>query len=256
MNGFKRMLPGLLAFAGAVCLWQAVSWSGLVNSGLFPPPAQVLGALAETAYSGELLADAISSFSRVFWGFLAGGLAGVGLGLLTGSLEPVWLTLGQLLHFLRNIPPIALVPLALVWFGIGETSKVFLIAWSVLFPVWMNTHIGVTEVQKEFLWLAKLFGANRLQTFVEVVLPASAVFIVAGLRIGVGMAFIALVAAELAGSSSGFGFLISNSHLLFRVDKMVVGILLLGFFGLLADRLFLFIADKLDFGGSHAERQD
>ncbi len=255
MNGFKRMLPGLLAFAGAIFLWQAVSWSGLVNNGLFPPPTQVFGALLEAAYSGELQADAVSSFSRVFWGFLAGGLVGVGLGLLTGSLEPVRLALAPLLHFLRNIPPIALVPLALVWFGIGEASKIFLIAWSVLFPVWINTHIGVTEVQKEFLWLARLFGADRLQTFVEVTLPASAVFIVAGLRIGVGMAFIALIAAELAGSSSGFGFLISNSHLLFRVDKMVAGILLLGFFGLLADWLFLFIADKLNFGVSH-ERQD
>src|SRR3989338_7041019 len=183
MNGFKRILPGILAFAGAVFLWQTVSLSGLVNNSLFPPPAQVFGALLETAYSGELQADTVSSFSRVFWGFLVGGLVGVGLGLLTGSLEPVWLTLGQLMHFLRNIPPIALVPLAIVWLGIGETSKIFLIAWSVLFPVWMNTHVGVTEVQKEFLWLARLFGASRLQTFVEVTLPASAVFIVAGLRI-------------------------------------------------------------------------
>src|SRR3989338_680130 len=244
MNNFFRIACLLATVVAILFVWTAVTEFGMVNESLFPGPPKVLAAFVEMSKTGELVGDSAASLSRVLLGFFIGGVFGIALGLLTGRIEPLNLTVGQLLHFLRNIPPIAFVPLAIIWFGIGEFSKIFLVVWSVTFPVWINTHVGVTQIQKEYLWIAEMFGASKLQAFKEVVLPASTNYIITGLRIGIGMAFIALVAAELTAAASGMGFRISNSHLLFRTDKMLVGILLLGFFGMLAVKLFAFLATK------------
>lgn len=241
---FLYLFYSALTFLFAISIWEFIVTAGFINANLFPAPSSVFSAFVEMYNSGELLNNSIVSLYRVLIGFILGGSVGIFLGILTGKIQSINFSFGQLMHFLRNIPPIALVPLAIVWFGIGEESKVFLIMWSVVFPVWINTHAGIVEVQKEYLWLAKIFELNKFQTLKEIIIPAASTFIITGLRIGIGLAFIALIAAELAASNSGIGFLISNSHLLFRIDKMLAGILLLGVFGLLADKLFVFFANK------------
>lgn len=227
---------GIVLFLAA---WEAspriVPW---LNPILFPPPTETLHALQELLDSGELVNGIAISLRRALFGFVIGSLLGVLVGLLTGQIAAIQYLTDPLLHGFRSIPAIALVPLSLLWFGIGEASKVALIAWGAFYPVWLNTYTGVRNVPEALHRSAASLGARPYQAMFLVVLPASLPFILAGLRQAVGIALIVLVAAELAGASSGVGYLIATSHQLFRVDIMFVGIATLGFLGFVVDRLF------------------
>jgi len=209
-----------------------------LNPILFPPPTETLHALQELIDSGELVNGIAISLRRALIGFVIGSLLGILVGLLSGQIAAIQYLTDPLLHGFRAIPAIALVPLSLLWFGIGEASKVALIAWGAFYPVWLNTYTGVRNVPDALHRSAASLGALPHQAMFLVVLPASLPFILVGLRQAVGIALIVLVAAELAGSSSGVGYLIATSHQLFRVDIMFVGIATLGFLGFMVDRLF------------------
>lgn len=240
----KDIILTISGFIVFLILWEIISRSGFFNQNLFPPPSIVFNSFIESIISGELAKDLKASTIRVTIGFLVGSMLGTTLGFLTGRVNFFRLTIGQIAHFLKNIPAIAFVPLSIVWFGINEASKIFLIAWSTIFPVWINAHHGVIQVDKYYIWTIKSLGANRLQVLKEVIFPNAMPYILSGLRIGIAMSFIALVASELAGAFSGIGYRISVSHLIFRVDKMILGIVTLGFLGLFADKIYLFIVKK------------
>lgn len=246
MNSKKKinLIATVLTIPLFLLLWELISRSGLYNSNLFPPPSIVFKALIFMIKSGELIKDISASLSRVFIGFFMGSILGVGLGVLTGRIKILQNTLGQLVHLIRSIPIIALVPLAIVWFGIGEISKYLLIAYGVFLIVWVNTHIGVLNVKNIFIWAAKSLGAKNKHILKEIILPASFSHIVVGLRTGIAVAFIVLVAAEIAGAAAGLGFRVSVSHLIFRVDKMIVALITLGVLGALCDRLLVLIINK------------
>jgi ABC-type nitrate/sulfonate/bicarbonate transport system permease component len=144
-----------------------------------------------------------------------------------------------LLNFLRSTPAVALIPLAIVWFGIGELEKIFVVIWGVTFPVWLNTHTGVLEVEKEYVWAAQSLGATGWRIYREVYMPRALPFIIAGARMGIATAFFALAAAEMAGAFGGVAFRIFHSHQMFRTDKMMVAILTIGLLGIVFDRLFV-----------------
>ncbi len=235
----------ILAFIVFLMLWEIISKSGLFNINLFPPPTKVWSTFLESFLEGEFIKDVLISLIRAITGFTIGSTIGICLGTLTGRITIFRLTIGQIAHFLRNIPSIAFVPLVIVWFGIGELSKILLVMWGVIFPVWINTHQGMISVHKYHLWAIKSLGANKLQTLKEVILPSSIPFIISGMRIGIAIAFITLVAAEMAGAFSGIGYRILTSHLLFRVDKMILGIVTLGVMGLIADRFYVITIKKL-----------
>lgn len=209
-----------------------------VNLQMFPPPSGVVGTLWDLVSSGELAGHAWSSLKRAILGFVLGSTIGVLVGLLTGRLELMRDLSDPVLHSLRSIPSIAFVPLAIVWFGLGEAPKVALITWGTFFPVWVNTFIGVRDVPNIYVRSAASLGASPTDTMLQVVLPAALPFVIAGLRQATAVAFVILVAAELVGASSGLGYLISFSHLVFRVDMMFVGLMALGALGFLADALF------------------
>ncbi|MBN2067655.1 MAG: ABC transporter permease [Candidatus Diapherotrites archaeon] len=205
----------------------------------------VLEAFVEMLESGELFADLSASASRLFVGFLLGTSLGIVVAIFTAKVEIFNDSVGQLLHFSRFIPPLALVPLAVLWLGIGEQSKVGLIMWAAFFPVWLNTIAGVRNIERKHLLAAKNLGAGNLRMLKEVVLPSSAPFIVSGSRIGLGFGFSVLIAAEMAGAFSGLGFRIALLHDVFRIDKMIADIIVLGLLGLAADRLLVFSSKKL-----------
>ena len=209
-----------------------------VNIQMFPPPSGIVGTLWELVSNGELAQHAWSSLKRAAMGFVIGSTAGILAGLITGRLESARDLTDPVLHSLRSIPSIAFVPLAIVWFGLGETPKVALITWGTFFPVWVNTFIGVRDVPIIYVRSAASLGAGTRGIMFQVVLPAALPFIIAGLRQATAVAFVVLVAAELVGASSGLGYLISFSHLVFRVDMMFVGLMALGALGFLADSLF------------------
>ena len=216
-------------------IWEGLSRSGLVNATLFPPPTTVLRALVEMAKSGELVRDILASLWRAILGFLIGSSAGIALGLLTGRLEKYDAYLSPILQIFRPLPPVAIIPLIIIWLGIGEVSKVFSIAFAVFFPVWINSDLGARSVPHSFLWSSRTLGCHYPSLIWRVILPSALPFIVAGLRVGISLAFVMVYVSELSGASAGVGYQISVSYLAYRVDRMIAALAVLGFLGLASD---------------------
>jgi NitT/TauT family transport system permease protein len=157
----------------------------------------------------------------------------------------VSIALEPFLNLLRPIPAIALVPVAIVWFGIGEGSKYFVISYTVFLAVWLNTHAGASDVASTYIRAARSLGASKFREFFEVIIPASAPHIVVGLRLGAALAFLSLVAAELSGASSGIGFRLQDARQFMRTDRMFVGLIELGILGALLDAVFVFFSRRI-----------
>lgn len=216
-------------------IWEAVGRSGIVHISLFPPPSHVVRALTDMAKSGELARDAMASGKRAFLGILLGSITGVCVGMVTGRVKSVDYCISPIINLFRPLPPVALIPLVLVWFGIGEISKVVSISFAVFFPVWINTHLGSREIPKTFFWSAKTFRMNSMEVLRRIVFPGSLPFVIAGVRNGIAIAFVMVFVSELAGASSGIGYQIQVSHLAYRVDRMMAALVVLGGAGAATD---------------------
>ena len=227
---------GLAAVGVAVAAW---SWAATRTLPLFlPSPADVWTGTVQIAQEGLLQADVLSSYERVLIGWALGGLVGIPLGLLAGRARLVSAAVAPFVNFFRFVPPIALISLAIIWFGIGEYSKIMLIFYASMFLVFLNTTAGSTSVNVEKLRAAESMGASRVRTFLFVILPATLPSIAVGLRVAMSNSFSAVVAAELVAAQTGIGFLIFSSRLLGRTDLVFVGILFLGAMGFVADVAF------------------
>ena len=242
-----------LSVAVLLAFWETAYRLGFDRSPFVPPPSTICRAFVEMVKTGELLSDVSVSLYRALGGFAVGSFLGAAVGILSGRLPIVDRTLGGLIRAFRSIPSIALVPLAIVWFGLGESGKIALVAWGVFFPVWINSHIGATRVATPVIWAARSLGASRFRLLFEIILPSALPFIVAGMRTGMAIAFVVLVAAEMAGAFGGLGYRIYVSHLVFRVDKMMVGIFVLGLLGAFTDLLFAAIIARLPWSGGDGD---
>ncbi|MET4129763.1 ABC transporter permease [Roseovarius sp. MBR-6] len=241
----KKYAQLVISLSGVVAVWWMVSGFGLVNPTLFPAPPQVLAAAVELYRDGVLISDLKISLTRAAIGFAIGSTLGVLIGLLTARVFVFSLALEPFLTLLRPIPAIALVPIAIVWFGIGEGSKYFVISYTVFLAVWLNTHAGAAGVAETYIRASRSLGANRFREFFEVVVPAAAPHIVVGLRLGAALAFLSLVAAELSGASSGIGFRLQDARQFIQTDRMFVGLIELGILGALLDSVFVIISRRL-----------
>jgi ABC-type nitrate/sulfonate/bicarbonate transport system permease component len=237
----SKFAAGLATVVIVLSLWEFVSSQGIYNPYLFPPPSQIVKSFYEMLIAGQWSEDLLASMGRYLCGFIIGNILGVFLGLLTGRNIGLRNALTPLLNFLRSTPSIALIPLAIVWFGIGEGEKIFIIGWGVTFPVWLNTHSGVAEIEKEYIWAARSLGSTGWDLFRSVYLFRSLPFIIAGSRTAIANGFFALAAAEMAGAFSGTAFRIFYSHQMFQTGKMMVSILTIGFLSLILDRLFVWL---------------
>lgn len=235
----------LISFGFILSLWSLVGLSGAVPEAIFPAPWSVWFATLEMWGNGTLQSDLGVSLGRAGIGFFIGATLGVTLGLLTGRVALVRTLLNPFLNLLRPIPAIALVPVAIVWFGIGEGSKYFVVSYTVFLTVWFNTHHGMQYVPETYLRAARSLGATRLREFLTVVLPAAAPHIFAGIRLGVALAFLSLVAAELSGASSGLGFRLQEARQYVRTDRMFSLLIILGILGATADLIVHWIGKKL-----------
>lgn len=245
LRNYARGLVNLVPFIIVVSLWELVARSGIYNAKLFPAPTTIVRAFREMIVAGDFVQDVLMSVGRALVGFGAGALLGVSVGVLTGR-SRIWrFMLHPILQSLRSIPSIGLLPIAILFFGLDETSKYFLVFWGVFFPVWVNSHLGVVSVEQRYLWAASSLGAKNWSLMWEVVLPASLPLIIAGMRVGIGLAFLNLVAAEMSGASSGLGYRVSASHLVFRSDKMIAALVALGVLGAASDGVFRYLAGKV-----------
>lgn len=234
-----------LSLVAAGLVWWAVAASGFVSPDLFPTPIAVWRAGIELYDDGLLFTDLQASLGRAAVGFSIGSTLGVATGLLTSRTRFFRFALNPILSLCRPIPAIAIVPVAIVWFGIGDGSKYFVISYAVFLTVWLATHHGMEHVPETYIRASRSLGAPMGREFFQVVIPAAAPHIVSGLRMGAALAFLSLVAAELTGASSGIGYRLQEARQYLRMDRMFVGLIELGMLGAALDFAFLSLSRHL-----------
>lgn len=223
-------------------LWQAVAQLELVNPILFPPPTVVAVSLWDYATRGPLWQDLGWSLTRVVIGYGVGAACGILVGLVTGTRPFASALLTPAFQMLRPIPPIAFVPIVIVWFGLTEWGKFFLVFWGVFFTVWLSAHLGVQRVSETFLRAGQCLGASPARLLLEVQFPASLPVIFVGLRTAVGISFYTLVAAELAGAYAGIAYRLEVVQQNMQIGHMMAGLIVLGLVSASADKLFSVIS--------------
>src|SRR5438067_1228966 len=242
--GRLSVLVGVLSVPAFVGIWELIARSRIVNAVLFPPPSTVAVAVLDWIHSGQFFGDLSASLFRVTVGFLIGATGGIMLGVLTGQFRLVSSLLSPLFHILRPIPPIAFVPIVILWFGLSEAGKLFLVVWGVFFTVWLATHIGVQKVDRGLIRAALMLGTPRRQMLSEIVLLGALPYIVVGLRTAVSISFYTLVAAELAGAFAGIVYRIEIAQQNMQTGQVMGGLAALGLLSFVADRSFAAIAER------------
>jgi NitT/TauT family transport system permease protein len=249
---FKRTLHGTIVPVVLLIVWEALTQSGFINPQILPAPSQVLlrwidylkpleqydpANMSYLAwfFSGELPHDALASIIRVVGGFGIGAGLALPLGLLMGGSARFYQLMNPLVQLLRPIPPIAYIPLAILWFGLGNPPAFFLISLGAFFPVLMNTISGVRTVDEIYIRAARNLGASGATLFLRIILPAATPHILTGLRVGIGVAFIVVIVAEMIAVNNGLGFRILEAREFMWSDKIIAGMITIGLLGLAID---------------------
>jgi NitT/TauT family transport system permease protein len=234
MKGVRESAPALVVIVLLLALWWVIVVQ--TRSVIFPTPWQVVSGVLGLIEDGSLWMHIGSSLFRVGTGFLLAVLFAVPLGLWMGWVSGAYRTLNPLFQILRPISPIAWIPIAILWFGVGDVSPIFLIFISSVFPMIVQTTAGVHTIERRYLRAAQNFGVSRARLFRQVVIPAVLPQIVVGMRIGLGVAWLVVVAAEMIALRSGLGFLIMDSRNAGnRYDLVIAGMIIIGLIGLLLD---------------------
>ena len=232
----KRALPWIVPVA-ILLLWQAASSFGLLRAQVMPAPTAVAEAAWRLARSGELWIHVQISAARAFAGFAIGGGIGFALGMANGLSSFSETMLDSTLQMVRNIPHLALIPLVILWFGIDEEAKLFLVALGVFFPMYVNTLHGVRSVDGHLLEMGRAYGMSERRLFLSVVLPGALPSVFVGLRYGLGIMWLTLIVAETISASSGIGYMAMNAREFMLVDVVVFAILVYAGLGKLADSI-------------------
>ncbi|WP_319407030.1 ABC transporter permease [uncultured Desulfosarcina sp.] len=242
-TGFPaQLLPWLLP-AILLLLWIAACETGRVPAYLLPHPreifatatAYIFGAAGQETYAGRFWGDLIASSVRVMWGFGLAAVAGIPLGILSGRIVSVNRLLSMTVNALRAVPGISWLPLAMVWFGIGLKTTVFLVALAAFFPIYLNAEAGARQVNPILLQAGAMMGVHRLRGTFAILIPAAMPQIITGLRLGMGISWAYLVLGELTGVPNGLGAVIMDARMLGRIDVIIVGILMIALIGRICD---------------------
>ena len=234
MNKVQKVLPSLFVLAAVVAIWWVVVVA--TRSVIFPTPWQVVSGTLELAKDGTLWEHIGASLFRVGAGFLLAVLVAIPLGLWMGWVHGAFVTLNPLFQILRPISPIAWIPIAILWFGVGNASPIYLIFIASVFPMIVQTTVGVHTIEKRYLRAAENFGVPRGKLFRQVVFPATLPQIIVGMRIGLGVAWLVVVAAEMIALRSGLGYMIIDSRNAGnRYDLVIAGMIIIGLIGLMLD---------------------
>ncbi len=232
----RRMLPWVVPVL-LILIWQAVSQSGVLREQVLPAPTAVAEAAWRLTRSGELWTHVKISTWRALAGFAIGGGIGFVLGMANGLSSLSEALLDSTLQMIRNIPHLALIPLVILWFGIDEEAKLFLVALGVFFPIYVNTFHGVRSVDRQLLEMGRAYGMSERELFSRVVLPGALPSIFVGLRYGLGIMWLTLIVAETISASSGIGYMAMNAREFMLVDVVVFAILVYAALGKLADSI-------------------
>ena len=230
----RGLLPWLLPIA-IVTAWEIAARAGWLSSRILPEPFAVVQAGVTLAASGELWQHVKVSALRALTGFAIGGGAGLVLGLLTGTFRRAEILLDTTLQMVRNIPPLALIPLVILWFGIDEAAKLFLVAIGVFFPIYLNAYHGIRTVDPALIEMAKSYGLSGWPLYRDVILPGATASILVGVRFSLGFMWVILIVAETISAQAGIGYMTMNAREFLQTDVVLLGILLYAVLGKLAD---------------------
>jgi NitT/TauT family transport system permease protein len=234
MEKLKRLLPPLAVLVALIALWWVVVVQ--TESVIFPTPLQVITGTMELVQDGTLWEHIGASLFRVGTGFALAAMVALPLGLWMGRVDGAYITLNPIFQILRPISPIAWIPLAILWFGVGNVSPIFLIFIAAVFPMIVQTASGVHTIERRYLRAAENFGVSRSLLFRQVIIPAVLPEMIVGMRISLGVAWLVVVAAEMIALRSGLGYLIMDSRNAGnRYDLVIAGMIIIGLIGLILD---------------------
>ena len=240
----RPVLAGAASLLVALAVWQGLS-TFVFNPFLIPPPLKVIWTAVPMVASGEIATDVGVSMVRVLVGFLSGSLAGIAAGVVLGRVRLLHQLFDPILELLRYLSPTAMIPIAVIWFGIGEASKYFLIFWGTFFIVVLNTTAGVWRTPVARQRAAECLGATRLEIFVLVVIPSAVPYIVTGMRVAMASSFMSIIPAEILAADAGIGYLLQQSSMLLQTDRIFVALVTICVLGFAVDRLFRLFVDTV-----------
>lgn len=241
----RKVILALIIPVLIIILWVKATSSGNISSGVLPSIEKVGETFVTLIQNGQLQDDLLVSLQRVIKGYLLSVLLGIVLGSAVGMFRTVREMILPLITVIRQIPIIAWVPLIILWFGIGEESKVVIIVLAAFFPILVNTESGIEETPDGFLEVANLYKLNPLETFTKVYLPHALPQILVGLKLGLGVSWMAVVAAELIAATSGIGYRMADARSMMRADVVMVCMIVIGIVGVLMDKLLGVLFTKL-----------
>jgi ABC-type nitrate/sulfonate/bicarbonate transport system permease component len=243
MDRLRQIAMFAISFGAFGVVWQLVS-TYLVSPYLIPPPRDVLRTAIPMLATAEIPRHVAASLTRVAVGFSLGSALGIVLGVLMGRIRWVHDLLDPVIEFFRFLSPTAMIPIAVIWFGIGEASKYFLIFWGTFFIVLINAIHGVMGTPWARLRAAECLGATRLQIFTLIVLPSAVPSVVTGMRVALASSYLSIIPAEILAADTGLGFLLQQSSLLVQTNRVFVVLAVFGFLGYASDRVFRQITSR------------
>ncbi len=244
LPGLRRALgrlgPALAPWAlplGVIVLWQAAASLGYLSSRVLPAPSDVALAFWRTFNDGSLVSNIVVSTQRALVGLGIGGGIGFVLGVANAMWRPAETAFDSTLQMLRNVPHLAIIPLVILWFGIDEEAKIFLVAIGVAFPIYLNTFHGIRTVDRGLIEMARVYGLSPAALFFRIILPGALPSILVGLRYALGIMWLTLIVAETISSTSGIGYMTMNAREFLQTDVVVLGVIAYALLGKLADSL-------------------
>lgn len=229
-----KIIPAIIPLA-LLIIWQFVTVSGIVSSNVFPTPASVVSVTGQLLATGELEQNILVSTERAFLGFIVGGLLGFILGIVNGISKWSYAFFDSIIQMIRTIPHLSLIPLVIIWFGVSETGKIFLVALGVLFPVYINTLLGIREADPDLKEMGRVYGLKGFKLFKKIIFPSALPSIMIGIRYGLGNMWITLIVAETVASNTGIGFMATNAREFMQLNIIVLSIIIYALLGKLSD---------------------
>ncbi|TXJ57707.1 ABC transporter permease [Brachyspira aalborgi] len=230
-----------------IILWFIASKSNIWSEYVLPSPQKLLKTFYIETINGNLIKNIYVSLLRVLTGFSIAFILAFVFGMILGTKPQIFIYFKNIIEFMRNIPPISLIAILILWFGIGEKSKIIIIVLASFFPILINIRQGIFSVDKKLLEVGYSLNFSKFKIFFCIILPSALPEILAGMKIGLGYSFRAIIGAEMIAASSGLGYMILDAQQLSRSDKVIVGIITIGILGYLLDRIFYYFIRKFTF---------
>ena len=243
-----KIVKAFLSILAVLIIWQTI-----FKSEIIPAPLDVLKSFLLSLKEGYLIIDILTSIKRVFVGFFIGGALGITLGTILAISKKLSDYIIPLVELVRPIPPIAWIPISILWFGVGNLSAFFLVALGAFFPIFSNTYDGIKNVKNIKIKTALNFGASRKQIISHVLLPGSLPSIFTGFRISLGIVWMIVITAELVGATSGLGYMIQLNRILLQTDNVIMGMIVIGIIGYLMNKLMIILEKKIIRWSENAE---